>query len=185
MLHVDVPVHDYHLILAHTLHMDLVTAQVRKEFRVTIDCPAPARAFIRFVENRPGTHLDEHPGSSSVHARNAFGLGLHRGGKIGSYVIEPLSAGTWIGDDILVRGMTSRNSGASWSQTSNNVDESTIDHREGAGFAAANEDRTAPGFYKKMETAYDIHTFVAPRSTLDLSDDIKLDGQFTVELFMI
>ena len=160
--------HDVGTILANDLRADLTTGFQGKSIGFAVYCNAPQLLAVRAVDGRAGTSLDNNP--------EFYGLGLDgAGNKIGQYrlALNSLSE-NGSGRTAIASG----NGGASWSEYSFFSNSSML-----APGAKAGDGQWGPTPISALTGAFTIGTvIVAPANNLALDNEIKIDGQTTMEL---
>lgn len=149
-----------------------------KEFTVTIRCSSPARTAIKFIEDRP-------QGLPAGLRNDLFSLGLSHGSPVGGYTVELTSVSA---STDYRSGSSSRSAGVSlsgqsdWSEAMHNPSVTRQGHFIGI---IGPVDRTVVGDYINSEMVFSVSPILAARHQLPTSEVIKLDGQFTIELYLL
>ena len=160
---------------------DLKSADVRlpsKKFTVSIRCNSPTRTAVKFIEDRP-------QGSPDGASNDLFSLGISNGSPVGGYTVELISAGA--ATDYRA-GSAARSAGGSrsgesdWSEAMRNPLVTRQGHLIGL-FGPT--DRTVIGDYINSEMIFSITPILSARHLLSTKEVIKLDGQFTIELYLL
>jgi type 1 fimbria pilin len=181
---------DFGVIAPGKLNTDAVThLDGNKRFDVNVDCASKARAYVRFIESRRGSALDAYPGETIPRQDNTFGLGMHGVDKIGGYVIHgadvgPANGNQWLVDGIARQRIYSADAGATWAPIADGTSHPSH-YVLGHAVTAAEGARGTPVGFMRMRSSYNLDAYIAPGKDLSLTEDIQLDGQFTVELHMI
>lgn len=136
-----------------------------KRLDYSIACTAPTRVAMRWTDNRDG--------SSAVDSTAAYGLGLHRGEKIGAsvinYVLPAMQADG--AEAVLYRRDT-----AEWFPVSG------LAHHYQARFGVNADPVTGPAAHQTYAGAVMFMTRVVPLRNLDLSEPVTIDGSATLSL---
>lgn len=146
--------------LSQVLHNPLP----KKYLTYSIQCSGPMPLGMHWADNRPG--------SAPVQAAEAFGLGLHKGERIGSSVI------VYMPDSLQADGEAAtlwRSNGGPWKPT---VAAASTAWTYGYNADPAN----GPAAHASYAGTVMLSTVVVPLKDLDQSEQIKLDGSSTLWL---
>lgn len=155
---------DHGKIATSSLNMTTPTPLPQKTLDYDIQCDAPIRIGMIWNDNRPGT-------ASTTGLRN-FGLGKQEDKNIGFYTV---TTKTPMADGGVVGSLVSLNDGG-WARADyNNNNRSTkMSFAPGVGLV--------PMPFRVFTGTLAVNTSIAPSNTLDLSNEINLDGLATLEI---
>lgn len=161
-------------------------------FTITTECDSPMRSYIKFVDNRPGSaNPDALAIVNSVQTEidGVFGLGLHNGNPIGMYLINSSTTGAGtgggVGDGVRMGLVNSNDGGATWTQNGDGLVGNAAELRRGGLRAVNNGTWDGVGAYTTTSHRYQFRAFLPPKDKLSVTEDIKIDGGFTVEMYML
>lgn len=161
---------DYGYIASDSLSESAATTLESKPITFSVNCSAPTKISFSATDNRPGT----------VFAGYSTGLGLSldsNGNKIGYYVPSVILASAQV-DGNPARLKTQKVDGIQY--------EDTISIRNARTYTWGPTGSSVViadiPFITTASVNLAIHTFIAPKNSLDLTDDINLDGNATFTL---
>jgi len=130
---------------------------------MTVNCDAPITFGLHAIDNRLGSALN---GSN-------YGLGLINGTqKIGSYSLILQNP---VADSVAVQPITSGDYGTTWSAE-------RMWERGYYMSVGAMDDDTQPLAVKDLTMAVQVQTIIARADSLDLSNEVTIDGSATLEV---
>ncbi|QAY88164.1 DUF1120 domain-containing protein [Pseudomonas arsenicoxydans] len=151
-------------ISSKDLNQEKNTRLPNKTLQLTVNCDSAIAFRLKPIDNRPGTDTDDGA---------AFGLGFINGdqklGFVEARLLRPL------GDGEAVRHMFSYNNGGSWGNT-NALIPGAI-----SAFGAVGGPNT-PIAIKDLVTDFEVRTYIARADSLDLTNDVALDGSVTIDI---
>jgi len=157
---------DYAKISVKDLNEAVPTVLGVETIQLTVSCTASAQFAISTIDNRPGT--------SFVPAQ--MGLGLINGTeKLGTYQLgfkNPVA-------DVPVLVMLSSNEGDTWERFDDDVVKAT---NEWVAFGNNTSGTWTPAFVENVTVDMWLNTQIAPANTLTLTDEVKLDGNATLQI---
>jgi len=157
---------DYAKISFKDLNETTPTVLGVETIQLTVSCTASAQFAISTLDNRPNT---------ASHA-DGMGLGLINGTeKLGFYFLgfkNPVA-------DVPVSVMYSRNDGTRWIQLDDDVSKLT---NEWIAFGNRISSVWTPEFVQNVTVDMWLNTAIAPTNTLTLTDEVKLDGNATLQI---
>lgn len=161
---------DYGNIFVSKLNPAVNTGLGEKTADFTINCRVPTRMGFVVHDNQAGTVL-----GSGV-SRMGFGLDKS-GNKIGLYMINMNEADMTIDTAPTVSTLSSTDNGTTWSKAGIMYinPESTL-------YSFANGGEKTPVAFSQLTGKLTIIPFIAPTTTLDLSEPIHFEGLTTFEL---
>lgn len=163
---------DYGNILSDSLNATSTTALPRKEISFSVTCSAATKVGYTVMDNRAGT-------ASSGYSYNA-GLGLDGGGnKIGNYVVVPAKATSSVADGNNVDVIRSNDNGATFALMN---PDTGLDVNGSQWITWAVPSTTTPATFTTVSNNLIILGSIARSDSLDLSNDINLDGNATFTL---
>jgi Protein of unknown function (DUF1120) len=151
-------------ISSKDLNQEKITRLTNKTLQLTVNCDSAIAFRLKPIDNRPGTDTDD---------GLAFGLGFINGdqklGFVEARLLRPL------GDGVAVRHIFSNNNGGSWMSTN------ALYPRTLSAFGASGGPNT-PIAIKDLVTDFQVTTYIARADSLDLTNDVALDGSATLEI---
>jgi Protein of unknown function (DUF1120) len=157
---------DYAKISVKDLNETTNTHLGVETIQLTVNCDASAQFAISTLDNRPNT-------SSSV---GQMGLGLINGTeKLGYYQLgfkNPVA-------DVPVSVMFSRNDGTTWQRFDDDVVKLPNDW---IAFGNRISNVWTPEFVQNVTVDMWLSTAIAPTNSLTLTDEVKLDGNATLQI---
>ncbi|WP_323989150.1 DUF1120 domain-containing protein [Pseudomonas canadensis] len=156
------------------LNHDKDTALPERPLTLTVNCDGPAPFALVMHDNREGSAtggLDE----------TAYGLGLDtRGQKIGRYYLlaDPTQATADHLPQLYRTGSTT--GGTAWSSAS--ASPLPLGARSLLGFTGTAGGTDGPHALQTLSALLNLKAVIAPLNTLDLSNEVRLDGSATLEI---
>ncbi|TVT81293.1 DUF1120 domain-containing protein [Pseudomonas sp. H3(2019)] len=164
---------DYGKISRQALSVDKRTRLRDETLELSINCNAPARFALRMRDNRDG--------SAIVNSEIDYGLNLdHSRNKVGLYSLHFDPASTVVNTWPQVYRTDSTTGGLAWSTS--RADTLPIAARSYLGFTDVSGSTAGPIAIQHLSSRVTLQTVIAPTSTLDLSDDVLLDGSAILEV---
>ncbi|HWT67595.1 MAG TPA: DUF1120 domain-containing protein [Pseudomonas sp.] len=156
---------DFGKIAARDLNLTSDTRLESKTLNLDVNCPATALLAVQLLDNRKGT-------ASSI-ASWLFGLGLINGTqKLGYYSLVTVRAEA---DGVPGQAIVSLDQGASWSTN-------IILRSDHYLAVAASDDWSKPVAVQNMKIELSLNAAIARADSLDLSNEVSLDGSTTFEV---
>lgn len=159
---------DYGHILTASLSPTAVTTLASKSINYTIGCDAPVVIATSWSDARTSSAM----ANGNIPIQLAFGLGKQGVASIGSYSISPDNTATADGDLVDLIGRD--NNGAWGHVTSTPIHASNQSYNRVHAYAPAGT--LVPGAFKNFAGTISVFPYIAPTSTLDLTNSIALDG---------
>jgi hypothetical protein len=154
---------DHKTISSKDLNQDNVTNLPNKTLQLSVNCDSAIAFRLKPIDNRIGSDTGS----------NIFGLGYINGNqKLGSVDVKIRSP---LADGVLVEPLYSRDNGDTWSKDPYLVPNSL------AAFASTGGPNT-PIAIKDLVTDLQVATQIARADSLDLTNDVALDGSITLEV---
>lgn len=157
---------DYGKISAKDLNETTHTVLGVETIQLTVNCSASAQFAISTLDNRLNT----------ASMANGMGLGLINGTeKLGFYQLgfkNPVAA-------VPVSAMYSHNEGATWSRFDDDV---SMLPNDWIGFGNRVSGAWTPEFVENVTVDMWLHTAIAPTNSLTLTDEVRLDGNATLQI---
>jgi type 1 fimbria pilin len=155
----------------------------RRYMPVTVFCPAPTKFALAFTDNRGGTALD----TSEVPADRHFGLGMHKGQKIGNakFHTERLKVKTTAGGMFRTPAARLITAGVAGSTSAWEKTTTPLFHKNKSMAFVASADVINPDALAEVsgdvEVALNINSSLVDTAT----SEIQLDGSGTVTLILL
>ncbi|WP_223450544.1 MULTISPECIES: DUF1120 domain-containing protein [unclassified Pseudomonas] len=154
---------DHGKLSAKDLHLDKPTPLPTKTLQLAVNCDAATAFRLLPTDNRLGT----------VGANHDFGLGFINGDqKLGSFYVRFMAP---MADGVAVQPLWSNTNGNTWS-TGN-----LVEHNILSAFGAVGGPAT-PIAIKELLTDLRIRTAIARADSLDLTNEVALDGSVTITM---
>lgn len=154
---------DHKTISSKDLNQDKVTNLPDKTLRLSINCNSAIAFRLKPIDNRRGS------GTGS----NLFGLGYINGNqRLGSVDVRIMSP---LADGVLVQPVQSQNNSDTWYKDTYMAPDFL------SAFASIGGPDT-PIAIKDLVTDLDVYTQIARADSLDLTNDVALDGSITLEV---
>ena len=163
---------DYGIIPNTSLSSTEQTTLAPKDIGYTITCNGPLPVYTSWSDGRSGTAV---PGGVDV--RNNFGLGTHDGVNIGRYTVSNITTGS-TGDGNPVAVIQRNSSTSAWIAPSPNGGEVTANGSRHYSFAPVGT--LVPGAYTVFVGSLRVTPTIAATNTLDMSEEVVLDGLSTM-----
>ncbi len=153
--------------------LDRLTTQLPDAtLTLTINCDATALIAIKAMDNRSGTAAPDWTGPSPV---SYFGLGLASGGeKIGGYRLGTSNATA----DGVARAVIESTDGQTWFETWSSSWQPNWMRTVNGGSTQL----PAPLPLQAFKADLLISTYIAPKSFLPITEDIRIDGSATLDI---
>jgi hypothetical protein len=133
--------------------------------QMTVSCDSQILFALNGIDNNPSTYL-----------LSGYGLGLiNSTQKIGSYLLEFRNV---MADGLTNYPIASRDGGTSWES----IEDAAWEAGTLAGFGIGIGSNRRPDPIKDLTTDLLVHTYIAPSSGLDLSNEVPLAGSATLEV---
>ncbi|WP_342353302.1 DUF1120 domain-containing protein [Pseudomonas frederiksbergensis] len=154
---------DHKTISSKDLNQDKVTDLPDKTLQLLVNCESAIAFRLNPIDNRMGSGT----------GGNLFGLGFINGNqKLGSVDVRIMSP---LADGVAVQPLESQNNGDTWYKSSYLAPNALT------AFASTGGPNT-PIAIKDLVTDLRIYTQIARADSLDLSNDVALDGSITLEV---
>ncbi len=176
---------DYGVIRANTLSADAYTVLPTKQLDFSIVCDAPIKAGWTVTNDRPGTVAGAtelstgyavSPVALSLPTKLVAGLGLAGTAPIGGYTMALSNVMT---DGSAATTVTTDNSIVNWEPSTDGMMFGGID---GTKIAPAATGTIVPVAFTNFAAKLNVQAYINKSSALDLSKQIQLDGQNTIEI---
>ncbi|WP_455825516.1 DUF1120 domain-containing protein [Pseudomonas graminis] len=155
---------DHGKMAAKDLNRDEVTVLDQYRRQLSVRCEGPTYLALSTVDNRAGSAL-----VPSLH-----GLGLINGSeKLGSLAF---SLANPVSESGPMRPIVSGNNGATWNTGS------AVTHGVLTSITYADNPRHTPVAITTLDAQLVFYTYIAPSSTLTLTEEVPLDGDVTLEM---
>ncbi|KAA6173822.1 DUF1120 domain-containing protein [Pseudomonas veronii] len=168
---------DFGKLSVMDLHMDRETPLPSRPLVVSVGCDGPTAFALRLQDNRPGS-------ATGVANETDYGLGLDaRGQKIGRYrlVFDPTRA---TADSLARLYRTDSATGTKpWSSASSQL--LAIGAARYLGFGASDGSTSGPDPIQTLSVTASLEAFIAPLGSLDLGNEVRLDGSATLEIIYL
>lgn len=155
---------DHGKLSVQDLQQTSQTILPRQTLKLSVNCEAATVFRLNPIDNRP---------ASSSYGDTSFGLGLINGDqKLGHFkgVFKASEA-----DGVAVVPLRSRDNGSSWSASA------WFEPNYLNAFGSSS-DTTTPIAIKDLVTDLEVRTYIARADSLDLSNEVALDGSVTLEI---
>jgi len=160
---------DYGKISAKDLYQNRHTRLEDKSIQLTVSCNAASQFAIRTLDNREDT-------SSLPGGTQDFGLGLINGDeKLGNYSLEfknPVA-------DVALKTLWSSDEGHTWKIF---PEGELLVRSFWYAFGNTNGGVSAPAFLQQVTVDMAVYTQIAPANTLNLTNEVRLDGSATLQI---
>lgn len=154
---------DHKTISSKDLNQDKFTNLPQKTLQLSVNCDSAIAFRLKSIDNRIGSST----------GGNYFGLGYINGNqRLGSVDVEINSP---LADGVLVQALQSKDNGGTWSKYRYLTPDSL------AAFASSGGPDT-PIAIKDLVTNLYVGTQIARADSLDLTNDVALDGSITLEV---
>ncbi len=154
---------DYGKISAKDLNQDKTTTLPWETLQLTVNCDAAIPFRLLPTDNRSGT----------IGGDSNFGLGFINGDqKLGGYVVR---IRTPIADGVAVQPLSSATNGNTWSAST------SVEPNRLSAFGAVGGP-TTPIAIKDLQTDLRVSTQIARADSLDLTNEVALDGSATISI---
>jgi hypothetical protein len=164
---------DYGKISRQDLSIDNRTRLRNESLDLNINCNMPARFALIMRDNRDG--------SAIVNSEIYYGLELDRSGnRIGMYSLQFDPASTVVDAWPQVYRTDSTTGGRAWSTSRSSA--IPVGAQSYLGFTNVAGSTAGPAAIQSLSSRVTLVTYIAPTSTLDLTDDATLDGSATLEV---
>ena len=151
-------------ISSKDLNKDKVTKLARKTLQLTVNCDSAIAFRLNPIDNQLG---------SSIDSGDMWGLGKINGDQnLGGYALQLTTA---LADGVSVYPLISYDNGSTWTRSSY-MEPSTI-----SSFSATTVS-AIPVAIKDLVTNLNVYTVIARADSLDLTNDVALDGLATLEV---
>lgn len=156
---------DHGKLSAKDLHQDKPTSLPTATLQLSVNCDSATTLRLKPIDNRPeSTALDPY---------DYFGLGFINGNqKLGGVEVRMINPQA---DGVGVRHLVSQNNGDTWSSYSYMQPDTLSAFGAVAGPAI-------PIAIKDLVSEFWVHTVIARADSLDLSNEVALDGSVTLEI---
>ncbi|MGH8452816.1 DUF1120 domain-containing protein [Pseudomonas sp.] len=156
------------------LNVDKDTALAPRTVSFSVTCDAPTAYALRMQDNRQGS-------ATGAGDETTYGLGLDtRQQKIGRYrlLFDP----THITADSVTQVFStdSATGGLPWSSASPRI--APIGASRYLGFSTTSGSNGGPDAIQNLNTTLSLEAIIAPLGSLDLSNEVRLDGSGTLEI---
>ncbi|MVV52007.1 DUF1120 domain-containing protein [Pseudomonas sp. PB120] len=149
---------------AKDLNPDRNTNLPRETLQLSINCDAEQPIKLRVIDNRPGTSSDS----------TRFGLGFINGNqKLGGFYIRMANP---LADGVAASTLASYDGGATW------VPNKWMDPEFSLLSVGSISDTTTPIAVKDVTMDLEVSTAIARADSLDLTDEVAIDGSITLEV---
>lgn len=156
------------------LNVDKDTALAPRALALSVTCDGPTAFAVRMQDNRQGS-------ATGVADESAYGLGLDaRQQKIGRYrlVFDPARI---TADSFVQVFQTHSATGAlPWSSASASI--VAVGANRYLGFGATSGNTSGPSAIQTLNATLSLEAVIAPLGSLDLSNEVHLDGSGTLEI---
>ncbi|WP_442799665.1 DUF1120 domain-containing protein [Pseudomonas sp. HN11] len=159
------------------LNLDKDTALTPRPLSLSVTCDGPTAFAVRMQDNRQGS-------ATGVADESTYGLGLDaRQQKIGRYrlLFDP----TRITADSFgqVFSTDSTTGGLPWSNASARI--AAVGANRYLGFSATSGSSSGPNAIQSLNATLSLEAVVAPLNSLDLGNEVRLDGSGTLEIIYL
>lgn len=159
------------------LSMDKDTALAPRALSLSVICDGPTAFAVRMQDNRQGS-------ATGIADESAYGLGLDaRQQKIGRYrlLFDP----SRITADSLgpVFSTDSASGGLPWSSASARI--AAVGANRYLGFSATSGSTSGPSAIQNLNATLSLEAVIAPLGSLDLGNEVRLDGSGTLEIIYL
>lgn len=156
------------------LNLDQETALAARPLSLSVTCDGPTAFAVRMQDNREGS-------ATGTVSDSTYGLGLDaRQQKIGRYrlLFDPAH----ITADSFAQVFTtdSATGGLPWSSASTAIAAVGANHY--LGFSTASGNTSGPSAIQNLNATLSLEAVIAPLGSLDLSNEVRLDGSGTLEI---
>lgn len=155
---------DHGKFSSRDLNQDRETRLTPKTLQLTVNCDSAIAFRLKPIDNRSGSDADD---------GIAFGLGFINGdqklGFVEPRLINPM------GDGVAVRPIFSYNNGGTWGNSS------TLYPRAITAFSTVGGANT-PIAVKDLVSDLRVQTWIARADSLDLTNEVAIDGSVTIEI---
>jgi type 1 fimbria pilin len=173
--------YDYGNISTNALSPSDITMLEVKSDTFTVSCDAKAKVALKMADDKEGTEAFTSGanffGRSGLASDVYMGLGTANTKPIGAYAVRLKPDGV-TADSAKVDVIASADSGNSWSKSTHGIFSTTT----GARSSWAIDGTTTPLAAKVVTGTLDVQAAIEKTANLDLSSEIDLDGQATIEL---
>ncbi|WLH80342.1 DUF1120 domain-containing protein [Pseudomonas sp. FP2335] len=159
------------------LSMDKDTVLAPRALSLSVICDGPTAFAVRMQDNRQGS-------ATGIADESAYGLGLDaRQQKIGRYrlLFDP----SRITADSLgpVFSTDSASGGLPWSSASARI--AAVGANRYLGFSATSGSTSGPSAIQNLNATLSLEAVIAPLGSLDLGNEVRLDGSGTLEIIYL
>ena len=159
------------------LSMDKNTALAPRALSLSVICDGPTAFAVRMQDNRQGS-------ATGIADESAYGLGLDaRQQKVGRYrlLFDPSritadSSGPVFSTD-------SASGGLPWSSASARI--AAVGANRYLGFSATSGSTSGPSAIQNLNATLSLEAVIAPLGSLDLGNEVRLDGSGTLEIIYL
>ncbi|MGU3309461.1 DUF1120 domain-containing protein [Pseudomonas sp. M5A4_2d] len=156
------------------LNLDKETALASRALSLSVTCDAPTAFAVRMQDNREGS-------ATGIADESTYGLGLDaRQQKIGRYRLLFDPARTTADSFTQVFQTDSATGALPWSGASTGV--AAVGANRYLGFGATSGSTSGPSAIQTLNTTLSLEAVIAPLGSLDLSNQVLLDGSGTLEI---
>lgn len=156
------------------LNIDKETPLAPRPLSLSVTCDAPTAFAVRMQDNRQGS-------ATGTGDQSVYGLGLDaRQQKIGRYrlLFDPTHI---IADSFSqVFSTDSATAGLPWSSASSRI--AAVSANRYLGFSATSGSTGGPTAIQNLNATLNLEAVIAPLGSLDLGNEVRLDGSGTLEI---
>lgn len=167
---------DFGKLSVMDLNVDRETALVARPLVVSVGCDAPAVFSLRLTDNRQGS-------ATGPDDETTYGLGLDaRQQKIGRYrlIFDPARATADSFPQLYRTDSATGGANQPWSSAS--ASPIAIGANRHFGFSASAGSTSGPDPIQTLSATASLEAFIAPLGSLDLGNEVRLDGSATLEI---
>ncbi len=159
------------------LNIDKDTPLAPRPLSLTVNCDAPALFAVRMQDNRQGS-------ATGIADERTYGLGVDsRQQKIGRYrlLFDPAHITTDSFAQVFQTDSTT--GGMSWSIANARI--AAIGATRFLGFSATSGTSSGPSAIQTLNATLSLEAVIAPLGSLDLGNEVRLDGSGTLEIIYL